>query len=173
MAYPRLSTPDMDTLSAWKRAVDDPQLQDLPYKVETNEYGQLVLSPTRFYHTSYQATIYDLLRDRLSVHGRCFQELAVETSKGVKVPDVAWISDRRLSTLPDDPCALPIAPEICVEVYSSSNTGVEMATKGALYFEKGAEEVWTCDRKGRMRFFTKDGELESSRLVPDFPHRVD
>lgn len=32
-----MPTHPMDTLAAWKRAVDDPQLHDLPYKVETNE----------------------------------------------------------------------------------------------------------------------------------------
>lgn len=163
----------MDTLAAWKRAVHDPALRDLPYKVETNEFGQLVLSPTKFYHTGYQGAIYDLLRDLLGERGGRYQELAVETSKGVKVPDVAWISPERLKSLPEDPYALPIAPEICVEVFSESNTGAEMATKRALYFEQGAEEVWTCDRQGKIRFFAPEGELERSRLVRDFPREID
>ena len=31
----------MATNSAWSRALHDPSLRDLPYKIETNEYGQL------------------------------------------------------------------------------------------------------------------------------------
>jgi len=162
----------MDTLAAWKRAVDDPQLHDLPYKVETNEYGQLVLSPTKFYHTGYQSRIHESLIEFLGDRGNCYEELAVETSRGVKVPDVAWISSERLTTFSEDVYALPVAPEICVEVYSESNTEAEMMTKRRLYFERGAEEVWTCDREGRVRFFDPDGEIDRSRLARDFPRQI-
>ena len=65
-----------------------------------------------------------------------------------------------------------IAPEICVEVVSASNTGEEMEEKKSLYFARGAQEVWVCEN-GVMRFYRPDGPLEKSVLVPDFPKRIE
>lgn len=155
-------------LAAWSRALADPQLRDLPYKVETNEQGQLILSPHELRHSLLQSRINDLLRDHLPSGHRSL-ELAIQTAKGVKVADVAWISDERLAELPEDAEAIPIAPEIVVEVLSGSNTGAEVEGKRRLYFAAGAHEVWTCDSQGRMRFFNPAGEMEASALVPGFP----
>lgn len=163
----------MDALAAWKRAVEDPQLEDLPYKVETNEHGQLVLSPTSLSHSKYQSRIHDLLLGFLGADGRVFPELAVETSKGVKVPDVSWMSNDRLSTISEDAYAVPVAPELCVEVLSPRNTQGEMALKRALYFERGAHEVWVCDQSGAMHFYDAGSEMAASRMVPDFPRQMD
>jgi len=70
---------------------------------------------------------------------------------------------------------LVIAPEICVEVFSESNTRQEMSAKKALYFEAGAEEVWLSDRKGRMFFYLKDKPetaVAASKLCPAFPKKL-
>ena len=77
------------TASLWHRALHDPQLQDLPHKIETNERGQLVLSPHKPPHRYAQTRISDLLRDYFDRPGRRVVELAVHTPKGIKVPDVA------------------------------------------------------------------------------------
>ena len=53
----------MESLTAWSRALRDPQLRDLPYKVETNEFGQLVLSPHKLQHSRRKMQLGDLLRD--------------------------------------------------------------------------------------------------------------
>ena len=52
-----------------------------------------------------------------------------------------------------DPSTL--APEICVEVMSPTNTEEEMQEKRRLYREIGAEEVWVVGEKGRIRFYGK------------------
>jgi Uma2 family endonuclease len=163
----------METLSAWSRALRDASLRDLPYKVETNEYGQLVLSPQRPRHGAMQARISDLLRDHLGDAGIRAVEYAVQTSKGVKLPDVVWTSEERRRTIPDDAEASPVAPEICIEVLSPGNTPAEIDEKRRLYFERGAHEVWVCDVHGRMRFFTPSGEQPSSELVASFPAAID
>ncbi|WP_262507540.1 hypothetical protein [Salinibacter altiplanensis] len=31
---------------SWKEVCEAPNLQDLPYKIETNDRGQIVMSPT-------------------------------------------------------------------------------------------------------------------------------
>ncbi|MEX0600830.1 MAG: Uma2 family endonuclease [Rhodothermales bacterium] len=161
----------METLSAWKHALRDPSLQDLPYNIETNEYGQLVMSPQKPGHGLMQFRVGALL-ERVERPGRVAVEFAVETSKGVKLPDVVWISDERLRDLPEGAEACPFAPEICVEVLSQSNTRAEIDEKRNLYFEQGALEVWTCDMAGQMRFYGRNGEMEASALVLSFPSQV-
>jgi Uma2 family endonuclease len=69
----------------------------------------------------------------------------------------------------DDP-TMP-APEICVEVTSSSNTGEEIEEKRALYPEASAEEVWVVGADNQIRFFSEE-ELERSRLAPECPTEV-
>ena len=162
----------MQTLSAWSRALRDPSLRDLPYKIETNEHGQLVMSPQKPGHGLLQFRIGTLL-EQFEPGGRVAVEFAVETSKGVKLPDVVWISDERLQQMPEGAEACPVAPEICVEVLSYSNTKGEIEEKRNLYFEQGALEVWTCDMMGRMRFFDHSGERSASGLAPSFPVRID
>jgi Uma2 family endonuclease len=59
-----------------------------------------------------------------------------------------------------------------VEIKSASNTLEEMAVKRDLYLEAKAEEVWLCDQKEKVTFYNKDGKLEKSLLVPDFPTQI-
>ncbi len=165
--------PHMDTLSAWRRALRDPSLRDLPYKIETNEYGQLVMSPQKPKHGHAQSRITELLSQLVPRPGRRAVEFAIETTKGVKLPDVIWISEERWSGIPEDAEASPVAPEICIEVLSKSNSAAEIDEKRRLYFYRGALEVWTCGADGDMRFFTATGEQPASPLVPDFPTHVD
>lgn len=155
---------------SWDEICRDPRFRDLPYKIETNARGQIVMSPTTLYHGALQAEIGGLLRDRLS--GRVVTESAVATSDGKKVADVAWFSAERWEEVKDSLDA-PVAPEIAVEIHSPGNTDEELAHKRDLYFESGAEEVWICSRDGHLAFFDSKGRIESSRRAPTFPDRVD
>lgn len=160
----------------WSRALQDPQLRDLPFKVETNEHGQLVLSPHKPRHSFRQSRIVRLLlehaREADLPAGEPTVEFAVETSKGIKVPDIVWISEERAAQIPDDAEASPIMPEIIVEVLSKSSTGAEMEEKRRLYFEREAREVWTCDPEGRITFRNVGGEMSASEMIPLFPALV-
>ena len=165
---------NMQTMdAAWSRALRDPSLRDLPYKIETNEYGQLVMSTRKLMHGFIKVRIGEALLSRVTSPGESAISFAVETSKGVKVPDVVWMSEERWRLIPDDAEASPFAPEICIEVISDSNTRAEIDEKRRLYFEGGALEVWTCDMKGRIRFFDPDGEITTSSLVPSLPDHVE
>ncbi|MEX0747022.1 MAG: Uma2 family endonuclease [Rhodothermales bacterium] len=159
--------------AAWSRALRDPSLRDLPYKIETNEYGQLVMSPTKLKHGRFQSRIAVLLAEIVDRPGEGAVEYAIETSKGVKVPDVVWVSDERSAQIPEDAEASHIAPEICIEVLSESNTRAEIEEKRRLYFEKGAVEVWTCDLKGHVHFYSPAGEISASEVVPAFPRQLE
>lgn len=162
----------MDTLSAWSRALRDPSLRDLPYKIETNEYGQLVMSPLKPQHGRMQSRLDVMLAAHVQHAGEGAVEFAIETSKGVKAPDVVWMSSERWAKLPDGIEASPFAPELCIEVLSKSNTSAEIDEKRRLYFEYGALEVWICDMDGRMHFYDANGERSTSEIVPTFPNLI-
>lgn len=157
---------------AWKEVCDDPRLRDLPFKIETNRLNQIVMRPPYNWHGGFQSEIAAILREKLK-GGRAITECAIDTADGTKVADAAWISAGRLAPH-RRAFSLPIAPEICVEIVSRSNTMEEMIGKMQLYFARGAEEVWLCDEEGRMTFYRHDdnGPVES-KLCPEFPRKID
>ena len=151
----------------WEEVCDHPSLQDLPFKIELNEWGNIEMSPARSRHAEYQAEIAYLLRLQ-KPDGVSMTECGVKTADNVKVPDVSWVSFERRRTTPHE-FAYVVAPEICVEIISPSNFIEEQMHKGQLYLQAGAEEFWLCDERGTMQFFNAVGPLERSRLCPEFP----
>ena len=125
------------------------------------------MSPVKVLHSLYQGKIEFFLRTLLKT-GEALPECAIQTQKGTKVADVAWVSKERLEQIKyETQCS--IAPEICVEVLSESNTDEEMIEKRKLYIENGAKEVWVCSEEGEMEFFNSQGKIEKSLIVPEFP----
>jgi len=108
---------------------------------------------------------------KLKQGGLALPECAVATRKGTKVADVAWISYERFARIRHETEA-SVAPEICVEIISASNTADEMNEKAQLFFEKEAQEFWLCTEEGEMSFYNGTGKLTRSLLVPDFPQVV-
>ena len=161
----------MDT--SWESLCNNPLLKDLPYKIETNRFNKIIMSPASSWHGGYEVKIAIAL-DRLLPQGRVINELAVQTSDGTKVPDVSWISRERYAPH-HRAFSLPIAPEICVEIVSPSNTHEEMIGKMQLYFERGAREVWLCDDQGNMEFFlcSQTSPVPTSLMCPDFPKHIE
>ncbi len=67
---------------------------------------------------------------------------------------------------------LNVAPEICIEVLSNSNTDDEMQEKRQLYFEQQAKEVWICSQTGKIIFYNSQEQIDNSILMPEFPHQI-
>jgi hypothetical protein len=44
----------------WQDVINDPSLQDLPYKIELNKRGNIEMSPATNLHGLYQVSIGDL-----------------------------------------------------------------------------------------------------------------
>jgi Uma2 family endonuclease len=153
----------------WNEVLNDPTLQDLPYKIELTEKGQLLMSPVSKRHGMYAIRINDLLRDFLP-NGSRYAESSILTSKGVRVADIAWASPEHPETEQGD--VFTTAPEICVEVISPSNAAKEIRQKVQLYLDAGALEVWTCTLEGEIRFYSSDGEMERSGLAAEMPVRI-
>src|SRR5690606_28671886 len=81
----------------WRELCEDPRyafLRDAPFKVETNRWGQIVMSPTYQRHGYFQARIVQLL-GQLLPHGTALVECAIRTSDGVKEADAAWYTAQR------------------------------------------------------------------------------
>lgn len=143
----------------WQDVLADKSLHDLPYKIELNERGNIEMSPASVIHSLLQGKIAFELRSQLK--GEVFTELAVETRKGVKVPDVAWAPEDYAQQHITELCA-STAPEICIEIISPSNSPEEMDEKTALFLDAGAIEVWLLDEAGNIRFYTRSGQQPTS-----------
>ena len=155
----------------WAELCDNPKFQDLPFKIELNRAGQIIMSPTKNTHGYYAAEIARLLRELLP-KGKSFVELAIETEDSTKVADAAWASDKTFKIIKNE-ASSSIAPEICVEVRSAGNTNAEIALKRDLYLKAGAREYWVCDQAGRMEFFDSSGKIQKSKLCPEFPKSLE
>jgi len=171
------TTAQADELQArWHEVCGDPALRDLPYKVETNHRGQLLLSPHTTGHSWAQEDVQNLLRKH-APEGRQPPEFPITTPQGVKQPDVVWMSPDRQAMMDEAGDPPTLAPEICVEVMSSSNDWNEMLEKARLYFSLGAEEVWVVSEDRRIHFLQRvtDEEIserEASPLAPECPARL-
>jgi Uma2 family endonuclease len=154
----------------WLEVCNDKNLRNLPYKIELNQAGQIVMSPTRNWHGYFASKIARILAEKMP-EGETLVECAVETQDGAKVADAAWVSAERFQKIKDEP-SCSIAPEICAEVTSPTNSAREIARKCELYLAAGATEYWVCDQQGALTFFDPSGKIPHSRLCPQFPQRL-
>ncbi|MDX1654870.1 MAG: Uma2 family endonuclease [Candidatus Competibacteraceae bacterium] len=155
----------------WSQVLEDPTLQNLPYKIELNEWGNIVLSPASNRHGLLQAELAGLLREQ-KTQGKVLTECSIDTFKGVKVADLAWGSTAFFQHNGVN-TPYPEAPELCIESLSPSNSQGEMEQKIQLYLAKGAREVWLCSEQGALEFYGYRGPLERSELFPAMPLRAD
>jgi Uma2 family endonuclease len=146
----------------WAEVINNPLLQDLPFKIELNKYGQLLMSPASNWHGSAQVQI-AIAMEKKRRGGRIITECSIETRDGVKVADVAWARDEFMKrhgfTTPYSQ-----APEVCVEVRSPSNAQDEIDEKVALYLSAGAQEVWVVVEGNGITYYTHNRTLKKSKL---------
>nr|VFJ63476.1 MAG: Putative restriction endonuclease [Candidatus Kentron sp. FW] len=154
----------------WSEVCHDQTLQNLPYKIELNEWGNIVMSPASNRHGNIQTKIAFHLMT-LMESGTVLTESSIMTPKGVKVADVVWASAAFLEKYRWE-TPYPNAPEVCVEVKSPSNTEGEMEEKRRIYLSQGAREYWLCDEEGDLSFYDRKGRLEKSGLFPEMPARI-
>ena len=154
----------------WAEVLADRALAGLPYRVETNAHGTLLMTPPPSGDHSHRQSKILLELDR-RLGGQALAGCPVSTVDGVRAADVGWYSEQRFAQVQGQ-IAFEIAPEICVEVLSPANTDSEMKQKKQLYFEAGAEEVWFCQQDGGLEFYTSGRPgtpSANSRRCPEFP----
>jgi Uma2 family endonuclease len=145
----------------WAEVMNDISLRDLPYKIELNAWGKIEMSPASNRHARLQGEIAFELRRQLG-GGGALVECPVLTDIGVRVPDVAWMSNEFLRTH-GEATPYPRAPEICVEVVSASNTEAELQEKTRAYLAAGANEVWLVFESGAVEYFDSTGRKSASQ----------
>lgn len=154
-----------------EEVVDNPVLDDLPYKIETNRFRELIMSPAKNAHNHLQMLIARWLIRHAS-SGQTEIEWSVLTEDGVKVPDVVWIAPPTYAEHGQE-TPYGVAPELCVEVLSPSNSRVGLLQKTGLYFKAGAKEVWLVGPDGKRDVYHRlHGELHylaASALFPAAP----
>ena len=156
----------MDLIVKWQELMSNPFFRDIPYKVELNKFGQILMSPASNRHGILKNKIGREI-ESANKCGVIINNCSTLTNKGVKVADVAWASDEFFAEFGElTPC--PKAPEICVEIVSPGNSKAEIKDKIRLYLEKGAQEVWIVDEYAKTDFYTHTGSIEKSKLAADF-----
>ena len=147
----------------WSEVINNPILQDLPFKIELNKFGNILMSPASNSHGRSQVKVATNLTNKLP-DGEVITECSIQTSEGVKVADVVWASAEFINTYAYK-TPYPKAPEICVEIVSPSNSKAEIAEKIELYLAKGANEVWIAYDDDKIETYTHVGKINQSLLA--------
>lgn len=151
----------------WRQLADNPVVAAIPCKVELNEKGAIVVSPPTVRHAFLQGFITrELARQRPD--GTTLPECPVETEIGIRVPDVVWSSPMHMAQHRGEK-EFSVAPDLCAEVLSPTNTRVEMAEKTAAYLAAGAKEVWIVGEDGVPEVHTSAGRVATSALGFELP----
>ena len=151
----------------WAEVVADPSLRDLPFKIELNQWGLIEMSPASTWHFGLQGRVVRYINRKL-LDGESGGEVPIMTTLGVRVPDAAWRSEAHIRKHAYE-SPFSVAPELCIEVRSESNTNAEFEAKTAAYLAAGAHEVWWVEIDARVRVFNAAGEVASSALVDELP----
>lgn len=154
----------------WADVLKDKSLRNLPYKIEMDRRGRLILTPASNRRGMLKAKIGAML-GQMKRGGQVLLGCSIATMDGVKVADVAWFSPKFFSKHHYE-TPYRQAPEICVEIVSPLNSPAEMEEKITLYLAKGAREVWLCNEKGNVTFNDSSGKLKKSKLVTRFPAKI-
>lgn len=147
----------------WAEVINSPFLKDLPFKIELNKWGKVLMSPSSNNHGRLQYEVGAYI-DKHKGNGTIIMECSIQTSDGVKVADVAWASDAFIARYGYDTPYLK-APEVCVEVTSPSNSKGEIDEKIQLYLAKGAVEVWVVNENGVRSIYSYEGQIPDSKEV--------
>ena len=146
----------------WIEVINNPLLQNLPFKIELNKFGKLLMSPASNGHGRIQSRLAAMLLNK-SPTGEVISECSIQTSDGVKVADVAWLSETFVTEF-DFVTPYPKAPEICIEIVSPSNSKIEIQDKVDLYLAKGAQEVWVVYALDNIQIYSCMGIIDHSSI---------
>lgn len=104
----------------------------------------------------------ELLMSKLS-GGRIVVNAPVETTDGISMVDVGWVSDSRAQTLRTEP-TWSAAPDICVCMVSMSRVPHQIEKDGHFLLKTGAREMWIIYPTGML---IRHKKQESTFMIPD------
>lgn len=156
------TTPEALTLR-WAAILNDAALCSLPYKIELNAWGKIEMTPASNRRGRLQGLIAAELLRQLP-DGIVVTEASILTDIGIRVPDVVWGS-RQFAQAYGETTPYPMAPEICVEITSPSNSDAEIQEKIRAFLKAGAQEVWIAADDGTITYHDATGERNASRFA--------
>lgn len=149
----------------WQALCADARFEDLAAKIELTEWGEILMSPVGKIHGLTAIRVAGTLQRALG--GHAMGEVGIATAIGVRAPDVAWCSDAFLQAHPED-APLTSAPELCIEIVSSSNALPKLREKAAAYVKAGATEAWLLFPQSRqIEIYGPEGRREKSVFAVD------
>lgn len=134
----------------------------------------------KFFHSTVQKSLLIFLDQCLHNQGRVQIEWSVKLKLNnqdwVPVPDLTYISYKRLAAdwLQDEAC--PVAPELVIEIISPGQTFGDMAEKATDYLKAGVARVWVVDTKAKtITVFApstfpityRDNQVITDELLPE------
>lgn len=143
----------------------DPTFEDIAAKIELTEWGEILMRPVGKSHGLAAMRIGEVLRRALG--GHTMAEVGVTTSIGVRAPDVAWCSTAYLQAHPEE-MPLSTAPELCVEIVSSTNALPKLREKAMAYVNAGATEAWIVfPESRRVEIYSSQGPAATTTFSID------
>ena len=158
----------------------------LPQSSERYEFVEGQLKPKmspKYKHASSQGQLFRLLDEwcDMSGCGRVCPEWGVVLRRNqedwVPVPDITYVSYKRLSQEWESDEACPVLPELVIEIISPGQTFGQMTQKATDYLLAEASRVWVVDttassvtvfqRHSLPQTFWSDGTIED-QMLPGF-----
>lgn len=150
---------------------EDRRFANLPGKIELDSWGRIIVSPANNQHGLLQARLVELLRRSLG--GSAIVEASISTNPDLRVADVAWAPDEFMRAHGQE-TPFMLAPEICIEVASPSNSARELHEKLAAYLATGATEAWIVyPLTKRIEFFGAAGPLPRTAFALELDRLFD
>ena len=144
----------------FRELCDDPRFANLPGKIELDAWGRIIMSPANNQHGLLQSRLAQSLTRDLG--GATIVEASISTNPDLRVADVVWASDEFMRAHARE-TPFMVAPEICIEVASPSNSARELQEKVAAYLATGAIEAWIVyPQSKRIEVFGTEGPLQRS-----------
>lgn len=157
-------------LQRWQQILQDPNLANIPERIETDAQGNIIMSPRPESEHDRAAFLIRQVLEYLLPGKGSFGELEVLTHQGIKIPDVLWLNPNRNHGHLQKPIAP--APDICVEVCSPTNKLEGLSQKREAYLQAGAREVWICREDNYIEFFNPHGRISQSEICPRRPGTI-
>jgi len=79
----------------WSQVMEDPSLRDLPYKIELNEHGSIVMTPASNRHGRLQFRLAKRLSEVIP-DGEVMVECSIDTTKGTWSSSTTGAKRKRL-----------------------------------------------------------------------------
>lgn len=167
------------TIDEFEAFIAQPTNQDRLFELIEGEIVENV--PTER-HSLVTGNIYTALREHVKARnlGRVVFEVryrAAGDEQNARVPDAAFTSAARLLPVVEEG-AVPLIPDLCIEVQPPHDSPRHMREKAAYYLANGARLVWLVYIKKRMvevqypdgefDIFSEGEVLTGGEVLPDF-----